>query len=155
MIDKNIECFLMQQSNTFLKPASEVAVLMSEHNVSHAKILLSQYKYSKVPVVNQDHEFIGILGWTDIINFEIQHDFFYEKSDKTPISEIVDRDAHTVQKDYTLEEILHLLVKEPFLPVLKGQQFYGIIPRQEILKAFNAFAHNFTKDYDIVERKKD
>ena len=80
MIDKHIESFLMKQSDTFLKPASEVAVLLSEHNISHAKILLSQYKYSKVPVVNQDHEFIGILGWTDIINFEIQHDFFYEKS---------------------------------------------------------------------------
>lgn len=155
MIDKHIECFLMKQSDTFLKPASEVAVLLSEHNISHAKILLSQYKYSKVPVVNRDHEFVGILGWTDIINFEIQHDFFYEKSDRTPISEIVDTEVATVQKLYELEDILHLLVSEPFLPVLKGKEFYGIIPRQEILKAFNAFAHTFTKDYDIVERKKD
>ena len=155
MIDKHIESFLMKQSDTFLKPASEVAVLLSEHNVSHAKIFLSQYKYSKVPVVNQDHEFVGILGWTDIINFEIQHDFFYEKSDRTKISEIVDRDVATVQKLYELEDILHLLVSEPFLPVLQGREFYGIIPRQEILKAFNAFAHTFTKDYDIVERKKD
>ena len=46
-------------------------------------------------------------------------------------------------------------MSEPFLPVLQGREFYGIIPRQEILKAFNAFAHTFTKDYDIVERKKD
>ena len=72
MIDKNIECFFMKQSDTFLKPASEVAVLLDEHNISHAKILLSQYKYSKVPVINENREFVGILGWTDIINFEMQ-----------------------------------------------------------------------------------
>ncbi|MFZ2735689.1 MAG: cyclic-di-AMP-binding protein CbpB, partial [Lactococcus raffinolactis] len=137
MIDKNIECFFMKQSDTFLKPASEVAVLLDEHNISHAKILLSQYKYSKVPVINENREFVGILGWTDIINFEMQHDFFYEKSDRTPISEIVNREIATVQKDYELEDILHLLVGEPFLPVLKGTEFYGIIPRQEILKAVN------------------
>jgi CBS-domain-containing membrane protein len=75
MIDKNIECFFMKQSDTFLKPASEVAVLLDEHNISHAKILLSQYKYSKVPVVNEDREFVGILGWTDIINFEMHMTF--------------------------------------------------------------------------------
>ncbi|MDR1606358.1 MAG: CBS domain-containing protein [Streptococcaceae bacterium] len=155
MIDQHIERFLMKQCETFLKPASEVAVLLSEHNISHAKILLSQYKYSKIPVLNQDQEFVGILGWTDIINFEIQHDFFYEKSDRTPISEIVDTEVNTLQKDYQLEDILHLLVLEPFLPVLDGRKLYGIIPRQEILKAFNAFAHTFTKDYDIIERKKD
>lgn len=155
MIDKHIECFFMKQSDTFLKPASEVAVLLSEHNISHAKILLSQYKYSKVPVINEDKEFVGILGWTDIINFEMQHDFFYEKSDRTPISEIVDTKVSTVQKDYQLEDILHLLVTEPFLPVLKGAEFYGIIPRQEILKAVNAFAHTFTKDYEIIERTND
>ena len=60
MIDKNIECFFMKQSDTFLKPASEVAVLLDEHNISHAKILLSQYKYSKVPVINENREFVGI-----------------------------------------------------------------------------------------------
>jgi predicted transcriptional regulator len=155
MIDQHIECFLMKQSETFLKPASEVAVLLAEHNISHAKILLSQYKYSKVPVVNQAHEFVGILGWTDIISFEMQHDFFYEKSERTPISEIVNTSVNAIQKDYELEEILHLLVKEPFIPVLKGKEFYGIIARQEILKAFNAFAHTFTKDYQIIEREKD
>ncbi|GFH41909.1 CBS domain-containing protein [Lactococcus hodotermopsidis] len=155
MINKHIEYFLMKQSDTFLKPASEVAVLLNEHNVSHAKLLLSQYQYSKVPVINQAHEFVGILGWTDIINFEMKHDFFYDKSDKTPISEIVNTAVPTIQKDYELKEILHLMVKEPFLPVLKGREFYGIIPRQEILKAFNAFAHNFTKEYEIIERKKD
>ncbi|MFZ2477146.1 MAG: CBS domain-containing protein, partial [Lactococcus raffinolactis] len=39
--------------------------------------------------------------------------------------------------------------------VLKGTEFYGIIPRQEILKAVNAFAHTFTKDYEIIERTND
>ena len=79
-------------------------------------------------------------------------DFFYEKSMNTPIAEIVDTEIETVSPSAPLEEILHKLVKEPFLPVVKRTEFVGIIARQEILKAINAFAHEFSKKYDIIER---
>ena len=102
MIDKKIEDFILNQSETFMIPASNVAVLYAEHNIAHAKLMLSQYKYSRVPV--------------------------------------------------TLEEMMHKLIKEPFLPVVKRQEFMGIVVRQEILKAFSAFAHDFTKYYEITKR---
>ena len=54
--------------------------------------------------------------------------------------------------EVTLEEMMHKLIKEPFLPVVKRQEFMGIVVRQEILKAFSAFAHDFTKYYEITKR---
>ncbi len=152
MIDKNIETFILERSDTFLKAADDVAVLYEDHNIAHAKLLLSQYKYTRVPVVNKDKEYVGVLGLNEIVDFEMEHDFFYEKSQKTPISEIVNTSVATVQKSYQLEEVMHLLVKEPFIPVLNHKKFVGIIVRQEILKAFNAFVHDFTKYYDISKR---
>ncbi|MFC4652601.1 cyclic-di-AMP-binding protein CbpB [Lactococcus nasutitermitis] len=152
MIDKKIEDFLLKQSDTFVKSADSVAVLNEEHKIAHAKLLLSQYKYSRVPVLNKEREYIGVLGLNEIVEFEMSHDFFYEKSENTAISEIVNTNVPTVQRSFGLEEVLHLLVKEPFIPVLKGKKFDGIIARQEILKAFNAFAHDFTKYYDITKR---
>jgi Predicted transcriptional regulator containing CBS domains len=152
MIDKYIERFLLAQTDTFMKPAEDVAVLVDEHNVAHAKLLLSQYKYSNVPVVNESREFIGILGLTEIVDFEMAHDFFYEKSVKTDISEIVNKNIETIQYPYEFEELLHKLVNQSFLPVLEGSKFIGIIPRQEVLKAFNAFVHDFGKFYSIEEK---
>ena len=152
MIDKAIESFLLAQSKTFIKSADDVAVLYDEFNIAHAKLLLSQYKYSRVPVLNKDKEYIGVVGLAEIVEFELSQDFFYEKSQQTPISEIVNREVETVEPSANLEEILHKLVKEPFLPVVKYRKFVGIIARQEILKAINAFAHEFNKKYDIIER---
>lgn len=152
MIDKNIEEFLLSQSETFIKSANDVAVLYEEHNIAHAKLLLSQYKYTRVPVINKEKEYVGVIGLNEIVGFEMSQDFFYEKSLETPISHIVNRNTPTIQFSFSLEEVLHLLVKEPFLPVLKSKKFAGIIVRQELLKAFNAFTHEFTKYYDITKR---
>ncbi|WEV44631.1 CBS domain-containing protein [Streptococcaceae bacterium ESL0687] len=152
MIDKKIENFLLAQSETFLKPAADVAVLVDEHNITHAKLLLSQYKYTNVPVVNKKKEYVGILGLTEIVDFENMHDFYYEKSNQTEISQIVNRDIETVQINYNFEDVLRKLTKQSFLPVLDGRDFIGIIPRQEVLKAFNAFVHDFTKHYTIGEK---
>jgi len=154
MIDKAIEDFLLSQSATFMKPADSVAVLQADHKISHAKLLLSQYKYSRVPVITHEKHYMGVLGLTEIVDFEMNHDFYYEKSQQTPVSEIMVTDVETVPTIYQLEDVLKKLVHEPFLPVLEGPVFKGIIVRQEILKAFNAFIHDFSKDYEISRRNR-
>ena len=152
MIEPHFNDYLMEHAATFIKPADSVAVLMEDHNISHAKLLLSQYKYSCVPVVDKDKNYIGVLGLNEIVDFEMASDFFYEKSRHTPISEIVNRKMESIQTDATIEEILRKLINESFLPVLDGKAFVGIIARQEILKAFNALVHDFGKDYEITKR---
>ncbi|WEV60131.1 CBS domain-containing protein [Streptococcaceae bacterium ESL0729] len=154
MIDKKIENFLLAQSATFLKPAADVAVLLDEHHITHAKLLLSQYKYANVPVINKDWEYVGILGLTEIVDFE-NHTGLQDQeneSDQTQIGQIVNKDIETVQINYSFEDVLRKLTRQSFLPVLDGKDFIGIIPRQEILKAFSAFVHDFTKYYKIEEK---
>lgn len=148
-----MEDFLNAHADTFVKSADNVAVLMNDHNIAHAKLLLSQYKYTRVPVIDVDRHFIGVLGLNEIVEFEMSSDFYYEKSQRTKISEIVNNSVETVRMDFNLEEILHLLVKEPFLPVLDDDGvFVGIIVRQEVLKAVNALVHDFDKEYEITKR---
>ena len=54
MIAKEFERFLLAQEETFLTPATNLAVLIDTHNVDHAVLLLSQISYSRIPVVS-DH----------------------------------------------------------------------------------------------------
>ncbi|MFV0556607.1 MAG: cyclic-di-AMP-binding protein CbpB [Lactovum sp.] len=152
MIISEMEDFLSLHRSTFVKSAKNIAILMSDHNVAHAKLLLSQYKYSKVPVIDKEKHFIGVIGLNEIIEFEMSTDFYEEKSHQTKISEIVNSNFKSVQEDFKIEEILNKLVKDPFIPVLRGEIFTGIITRQEVLKAVNAMIHSFTKDYDIRKR---
>ena len=42
MIAKEFELFLLEQEETFLTPAENLAVLIDSHNADHAILLLSQ-----------------------------------------------------------------------------------------------------------------
>ena len=63
------------------------------------------------------------------------------------------KDGLTVEPDYKIEDVLHKLVDESFLPVVdKEQHFYGIITRKSILKAVNSLMHTFTSQYEISKK---
>ncbi|HEY0222398.1 cyclic-di-AMP-binding protein CbpB [Lactovum miscens] len=152
MMIPEMEKFLSEHQDHFVKMADSVAVLLKDHNVAHAKLLLSQYKYNRVPVIDKDKNFVGVLGLGEIVEFEMGQDFFYDKLLETKIEEIMNSEVSTLQEDFTIEEVLHELVNEPFLPVLSGTKFKGIIVRQELLKSVNAMVHDFTKEYEITKR---
>ena len=57
MIAKEFEHFLLAQEETFLTPATNLAVLIDTHNVDHAVLLLSQISYSRIPVVTAEDHF--------------------------------------------------------------------------------------------------
>ena len=53
----------------------------------------------------------------------------------------------------SLNEVMHKLVNNPFLPVVDSQGiFKGIITRKSILKAVNSLLHDFTHDYIIIPK---
>jgi len=68
MIAKEFENFLLQQEDTFLTPAENLAVLIDTHNADHAILLLSQMTYSRVPVVTDQKKFVGTISLTDILS---------------------------------------------------------------------------------------
>ena len=150
MIAKEFENFLLQQEDTFLTPAENLAVLIDTHNVDHAILLLSQMTYSRVPVVTDQKKFVGTISLTDILSYQMQHEIPDEEFMTTDIVHMVKKDDLTVGPDFTLTEVLHKLVDESFLPVVDQENtFQGIITRKSILKAVNALLHSFANEYEI------
>ncbi|MEW4354401.1 cyclic-di-AMP-binding protein CbpB [Streptococcus pneumoniae] len=153
MIDKAFETYLLEQEETFLTPADNLAVLIDTHNVDHAILLLSQITYSRVPVITADKEFVGTISLTDILSYQLKHDLPDEEFLRTDIVDIVEKDRPTVGVDFTVTEVLHKLVDESFLPVVDEQHhFQGIITRKSILKAINALLHNFASEYEMIAK---
>ena len=150
MIAKEFEDFLLQQEDTFLTPAENLAVLSDTHNADHAILLLSQMTYSRVPVVTDQKKFVGTISLTDILSYQMQHEIPDEEFMTTDIVHMVKKDDLTVGPDFTLTEVLHKLVDESFLPVVdQDNTFQGIITRKSILKAVNALLHSFANEYEI------
>lgn len=150
MIAKEFEQFLLEQEETFLTPAENLAVLIDSHNADHAILLLSQMTYTRVPVVTDEKEFVGTIGLRDILAYQMEHDLSQEIMADTDIVHMTKKDVAVVEPDYRLTDVLHKLVDESFLPVVdKDGIFQGIITRKSILKAVNALLHDFSKEYEI------
>ena len=150
MIAKEFEQFLLEQEETFLTPAENLAVLIDSHNADHAILLLSQMTYTRVPVVTDEKEFVGTIGLRDILAYQMEQDLSQEAMADTDIVHMTKKDVAVVEPDYRLTDVLHKLVDESFLPVVdKDGIFQGIITRKSILKAVNALLHDFSKGYEI------
>ena len=150
MIAKEFELFLLEQEETFLTPAENLAVLIDTHNADHAILLLSQMTYTRVPVVTDRKEFVGTIGLRDILAYQMEQGLSQEVMADTDIVHMTKKDVAVVSPDYTLTDVLHKLVDESFLPVVDEEGiFQGIITRKSILKAVNALLHDFSKEYEI------
>ena len=150
MIAKEFELFLLEQEETFLTPAENLAVLIDTHNADHATLLLSQMTYTRVPVVTDEKEFVGTIGLRDILAYQMEQGLSQEVMADTDIVHMTKKDVAVVTPDYTLTDVLHKLVDESFLPVVDEDGiFQGIITRKSILKAVNALLHDFSKEYEI------
>ena len=150
MIAKEFEDFLLQQEDTFLTPAENLAVLIDTHNADHAILLLSQMTYSRIPVVTDEKKFVGTISLTDIMAYRMQHDLPEEEFMAMDIVHMTKTNGLTVGVDYTISEVLHKLIDESFLPVVgEDQHFHGIITRKSILKAVNALLHDFSSRYEM------
>ena len=150
MIAKEFEQFLLEQEETFLTPAENLAVLIDTHNADHAILLLSQMTYSRVPVVTDKRKFVGTIGLRDILAYQMENGLCQEAMADTDIVHMTKKNVAIVEPDYHLTDVLHKLVDESFLPVVdKDGVFQGIITRKSILKAVNALLHDFSKEYEI------
>jgi len=150
MIAKEFEQFLLEQEETFLTPAENLAVLIDSHNADHAILLLSQMTYTRVPVVTDEKEFVGTIGLRDILAYQMEQGLSQESMADTDIVHMTKKDVAVVEPDYSLTDVLHKLVDESFLPVVDAEGiFQGIITRKSILKAVNALLHDFSKEYEI------
>lgn len=150
MIAKEFEQFLLEQEETFLTAAENLAVLIDSHNADHAILLLSQMTYTRVPVVTDKKEFVGTIGLRDILSYQMEQGLSQEVMADTDIVHMTKKDVAVVTPDYTLTDVLHKLVDESFLPVVDEEGiFQGIITRKSILKAVNALLHDFSKEYEI------
>lgn len=150
-----MEKMLIEDIDSLVKPANEVAVVGTSNTLDHALLLMTTNKYSVVPVIDEKSKIKGLISMPIIIE-EIMdiEDVRFDKLGDIKVEEIMNTDFPVVTMDFELEDILRMLVHTAFISVVDNEGvLIGIITRQEILTGTNRIVHNFERVYEVKDRE--
>ena len=142
---------LNQRKEKFLIPAEIVANVQENNSLEHAFLVLSKVKYAKIPVLDQDQHFKGLLSLAMITETMLGlTGIDPTRLGRIQVKDVMQTDVPTICPPYDMEEILHLLVDQTFLAVVdENGVFTGILTRREVMKAVNYLAHDLEKEYTV------
>jgi predicted transcriptional regulator len=151
LIGKYTEALLMENQETFLVPADNVATVLYSHPLEHALLVLSKVGYAKIPVLDSEDHLVGLISLANIIDKMMGlTGFDTDQLEGLTVADVMEVNVPRIQNKDDLEDILHLLVQGSFLPVVSEDNvFEGIITRKEILKAVNHLVHELEKRYTV------
>ncbi|OJG90304.1 hypothetical protein RV16_GL001705 [Enterococcus saccharolyticus] len=141
----------MENQETFLVPADNVATVLYSHPLEHALLVLSKVGYAKIPVLDSEDHLVGLISLANIVDKMMGlTGFDMNQIEGLTVADVMEVNVPTIQNKDDLEDILHLLVQGSFLPVVNEDNvFEGIITRKEILKAVNHLVHELEKRYTV------
>ncbi|MCH4056497.1 cyclic-di-AMP-binding protein CbpB [Lapidilactobacillus gannanensis] len=155
MIAKSIEEMLLKKQTGFLIPADRVATLQATNPLTHAFMLLTKVRYSKIPVLDTASHLTGLLTMPMITESMLGlEELSFDPIAEMTVQDVMQTDFDTIKVTDDMDLTLHLLVDNPFLPVVDEKNiFQGILTRREMMKAFNYVAHNIEQEYEVVAKE--
>ncbi|MGX6427201.1 cyclic-di-AMP-binding protein CbpB [Lactiplantibacillus argentoratensis] len=154
MLIQPVEDLLSRNADHYLIPADVVANVQTDNNLYHAFLVLTKVKYSKIPVLDHGGHFEGLVSLPliteQMLGFDqLNTEILLQKC----VRDVMETPVKTVRDVDDVEETLHLMIDNPFVPVVDEQQiFQGIVTRREFMKSFNFLTHEIGKQYDMIEK---
>ncbi|NLS62064.1 cyclic-di-AMP-binding protein CbpB [Lactiplantibacillus plantarum] len=154
MLIQPVEDLLSRNADHYLIPADVVANVQTDNNLYHAFLVLTKVKYSKIPVLDHGGHFEGLISLPliteQMLGFDqLNTEILLQKR----VCDVMETQVKTVHDVDDVEETLHLMIDNSFVPVVDEQQiFQGIVTRREFMKSFNFLTHEIGKQYDMIEK---
>lgn len=155
MISNEIQTILFEENgNDFVISSENVANVNCKNNLYHALLVLSQVKYSTIPVLDNQSRIKGLISMPMIINAIMGIDAIrFEKMEKMKVEEVMKKEVPTISNITDTEDILRKLTNHNFLCVVdEDEVFLGIITRKEILGRVNHLVHELHRQYDLTAK---
>ena len=123
----------------FLTPKNQVANIYEDSNLRQLMEKLEYHKYTAIPVINHDGQYVGTVAEGDILR--VVRDRFnmnIRAALGIPVKDIPRRtNVLPVNANASMEDIIDMAIAQNFVPVTDDNNvFIGIITRKEILKYY-------------------
>lgn len=124
----------------FLTPKAEVAFLEENYNLRQVLEKMEYHKYSSIPILNNEGEYIGTLTEGDILWFFRHNDIgtAVSRPENFNLSQVPRRhDYVPVNASSNMEDMLSKISQQNFVPVVDDcDRFIGIITRRDVIHYF-------------------
>jgi len=150
MLNPVIANMLIENRHHFMISADMVATVSENNPLSHAFLVLTKVRYAKIPVLDHDSKFKGLISLPMITETMLGLDHMsFNSLDTMTVKDVMQSEVATIDDPYDLENVLHLLVDNPFIPVVQDGYFTGIVTRREVMKGINYIGHNIDKNFQL------
>ena len=132
MFSPSIQSLIEEKAGSFIIPASRIAF-----------------------VEDENQKVVGLISLSMITDKMLTPDnIVIEPLSDLKVKDVMQTDFETINFAHTnLETQLHLLVDNPFIPVVNDNNiFQGLLTRREWIKAFNYVTHSIDDKYDITKK---
>lgn len=145
MIHPAIKEQLCHSIEELMIPVSNVANVIDSHNLSTGMLILSQVRYSLIPVLSVKDKLQGLLSMSMIINSVMTVDRIeYDRLDEMKVSDVMLSEPVRLTLEHSFEEVLQALIDQNFVCIVNNCEesiFLGIITRKAILQRLTHFLH--------------
>lgn len=129
----------------FLTPKAEVAFLQDNFSLRQVLEKMEHHKYSAIPILNDEGEYIGTMTEGDILWYCRHHDMISTKwLENLHLTDVPRRnDYKTVNASSNMEDLLSKAIQQNFVPVVDDcEKFIGIVTRREIIQYYVSVQHH-------------
>lgn len=124
----------------FLTPKAEVSFLEISYSLRQALEKMEYHKYSSIPILNSDGEYVGTITEGDILWYFHKNDIStsVKQSENLKLNDIPRRlDYEPVNASSNMEDLYSKIVRQNFVPVVDDcDKFIGIIKRQDVIRYY-------------------
>lgn len=124
----------------FLTPKAEVAFLEEDYSLRQVLEKMEYHKYSSIPILNSDGEYIGTLTEGDILWYFRHNDIAtaLKWPESLHLTEVPRRlDYEPVNASSDMEDLLSKIIQQNFVPVVDDcDKFIGIITRRDVIQYY-------------------
>ena len=121
----------------FLTPKSQVVYLYSDFTLRQAMEKMEYHRYTAVPVINRNGEYVDILTEGDVLwSLKNTCNFDLRAAEQTPLSEVHRHSRKDpIGADSDIEDLMSLAINQNFVPVIDDTNvFIGIVTRKDIMQ---------------------
>lgn len=121
----------------FLTPKNQVVYLYDDFTLRQAMEKLEYHRYTAVPVINRQGEYVDILTEGDVLwALKNRCAFDLRLAEQTPLRTVQRHsNKEPIGVNSNIEDLMSLAINQNFIPVIDDTKvFIGIVTRKDILQ---------------------